>query len=208
MTQVLLNQLLTKANALFRQVGIGVLHEEQLAAALDLTPSTFRTTFGSKAELVAQVTQRNLARQRQEHTELFANLETPVECLLGLLHHSMQELRRSPNYDYHVLRDTCPKAWEYIQDYLHDYSFPLLVRLLQEAIAEGQLRADLDPTFIARIILAQFSLVTNETYFPPDHTNLAEVYRNIFFYYVRGLCTEEGARLTTVHFAKADLFSV
>jgi hypothetical protein len=51
-------------------------------------------------------------------------------------------------------------------------------------------------------MLAQFSLVVNEQLFPPDYNNLADVYRNIFFYYVRGLCTEEGARLATTHFLR------
>lgn len=207
MTQVLLNRLLAKANSLFQDVGVGVVHEEQLAAALDLSLASFQNLFGSKAELVLQVVRYNLARQRQEHAELFTHLGTPIECLLALLHHSLQEMRRAPYYDYHALREICPQAWGVIQEYVQDYTFPLLVRLLQASITEGHLRADLDPPFIARIMVAQFSLITNEAYFPPDYTNLAEVYRNIYFYYVRGLCTEEGARLTSVHFSKADLFT-
>jgi AcrR family transcriptional regulator len=202
MEQVLLQQLLDKANLLFRAVGVGFVHEEQLAAALDLTPVEFRNQFGSKSELVLQVVRHNIVRQRHEYTELFSNLATPVECLLGLLNHSLQEMRHAPHYDYHVMRDEYPQAWDALQDHLRDHSFPLLTRLLQEGISEGQFRADLDAPFIARIILAQFSLVLNEEVFPPDHTNLADVYRNIFFYYVRGLCTQEGARLAAAHLAR------
>lgn len=202
MEQVLLHQLLTKANLLFRAVGVGIVHEEQLAAALDLTPVELRNQFGSKSELVAQVVRHNIARQRHEYTELFANLATPVECLLALLHHSLQEMRHAPHYDYHVMREKYPQAWDILQDHLREYSYPLLTRLLQEGIIEGQFRADLNAPFIARIILAQFNLILNEEMFPPDHTNLADVYRNIFFYYVRGLCTQEGVRLATAHFAR------
>ena len=202
MEQVLLHQLLDKANLLFRSVGIGIVHEEQLAAALDLSNYEFRNLFGSKQELVVQVIRRNLTRQQHEHAELFANLGTPIECLLALLHHSLHELRRSPHYDYHVMREQYPQAWDVMQNFLEQYSYPLLTRLLQEGIIEGQLRADLNAPFIARIMMAQFSLILNEEMFPPDHTNQADVYRNIFFYYVRGLCTDEGARLATSHFAR------
>ncbi|WP_157530827.1 hypothetical protein [Hymenobacter norwichensis] len=202
MEQVLLHQLLDKANSLFLSVGLGIVHEEQLAAALDLTHLEFRNQFNSKQELIVQVVQRNITRQQHEHAELFANLGTPIECLLALLHHSLQELRRSPHYDYHVMREQYPQAWDTMQDFLEQYSYPLLTRLLQEGIIEGQLRADLNASFIARIMLAQFGLILNEDIFPPDHTNQADVYRNIFFYYVRGLCTEEGARLATTHFAR------
>jgi AcrR family transcriptional regulator len=195
MQKLVLHQLLDRANTLFRQVGVGLIHEEQLAAALDLSPAAFREQFGSKADLLVVVTQRNLARQRQEHEQLFANLATPAECLLALLHHSLQELRRSPHHDYHVMRQRYPEAWALIEDYLTTYSRPLLVRLLQGGIQEGQFRADVDARAIAHIILAQFSLVLNEQLFPPDQVSLADAYRNIIAPYVRGLCTTAGLRL-------------
>jgi AcrR family transcriptional regulator len=201
MEQVVLHQLLEKANRVLRDMGVRMLHEEQLAVALDLTPAMFRTIFGSKAEMLLQVTRHDLARQRHEHEELFANLATPVECMLGLLHHSLHELRHS-NHEYHIVREQYPLVWNTIQEYTQDYAFPLLTRLIRESVQEGQFLASLDATFIARIILAQFSLVLNEQFFPPDHTNLGDVYRSIFFPYVRGLCTEEGMRLTAPHFAR------
>ena len=195
MQELILQQLLDRAYTLFRQVGVGLIHEEQLAAALDLSPAAFREQFVSKADLLLTVTRRNLDRQRHEQAELFAHLGTPVECLLALLRHSLQELRRSPHHDYHVLRERYPESWALIQDYLEHYSRPLLVHLLQEGIREGQFRADVDARAIAHIILAQFSLVLNEQFFPPDQVNLAEVYRNIFVPFVRGLCTTSGLHL-------------
>lgn len=202
MEEVVLHELLDRANLLFRQVGVGIVHEEQLAAALDLSLPRFREMFESKAELVRLVIQRNVARQRAEHEQLFANLATPVECLLALLHHSLREMRRSSHYDYHVLRQEYPQAWALIQDHLTTYSYPLLTRLLQGGIQEGQFRADLDTRLVAHLILAQFNLVLNEQLFPPDHTDLAEVYRHLFFPYVRGLCTEAGLQLVAHHFAR------
>lgn len=200
MEDIILHQLVERANNLLCQVGVGILHEEQLAIALDLSVPTFREIFGSKAGLLRLVMQQSIQRQRQEHEELMANLATPVECLLALLHHSIQELRRSPNYDYQVLRNQYPESWALIQEHLYVYSYPLLTRLLQEGIQEGQFRADLDPGTVAHIMMAQMNLVMNEAYFPPDYTNQADVYRSMFGPYVRGLCTVEGLRLVTLHF--------
>ena len=202
MEETLLCQLLDRANALFRQVGVGMLHEEQLAAALDCTPAAFREQFGSKAELLHSVTQRNLRRQRQEHEQLFANLATPAECLVALLRHSLHELRNSPHHDYPVMRERFPDSWNLIQEHLQTYSRPLLCRLLEGGIRQGQFRADLNPGFIAHIILAQFSLVLNEQFFPPDSFSQAETYRNIFAPYVRGLCTTAGLQVVTGHFER------
>ena len=202
MEETILHQLLDRANTLFRQVGIGLIHEEQLAAALDCTPAAFREQFGSKAELLHSVTQRNLLRQREEHTELFANLATPAECLVALLRHSLHELHRSPHHDYHVMRDRYPDSWDLLQDHLHHYSRPQLTRLLADGIQLGQFRAELNPAFIAHIVLAQFSLVLNERFFPPDEISQPDTYRNIFAPYVRGLCTTAGLRLVANHFDK------
>ncbi|RSK37593.1 TetR/AcrR family transcriptional regulator [Hymenobacter metallilatus] len=194
MEELVLQQLLDRANTLFRQVGVGLVHEEQLAAELDLSPAAFREVFGSKAELLYAVTQRNLSRQRQEHNQLLTNLATPAEGLLAILHHSVHELRRSPHHDYHVMRERYPESWALIQEYLTTYSQPLLVRLLQEGIREGQFRAELDARATAHILLALFGLVVNEQYFPPDYFSLADVYRNVCVPYVRGLCTTAGLR--------------
>ncbi|OWP64267.1 hypothetical protein CDA63_04300 [Hymenobacter amundsenii] len=202
MEELVLHQLLDRAHALFRQVGVGLIHEEQLAAALDCSMAAFREQFGSKAELLHTVTERNLRRQRQEHEQLLRNLDTPAECLVGILRHSLQELRRSPHHDYHVMRDQYPDSWQLIQVYLYDYNQPLLMRLLQEGIQQGQFRADLDPRFIAHIILAQFTLVVNEELFPPDQISLADTYCNIFSPYVRGLCTPAGLQAVSSHFER------
>lgn len=195
MEDILLHQLLDRALSLFHQVGVRVVHEEQLAAALDLSPATFRELLGSKADVVTQVTRRNLERQRREHAELFANLSTPVECLVALVRHGLYEIRRSPHYDYHIIRTDYPVAWQAFQEHFYDYTVPLIRRLVREGIAEGQFRSDLDAPLVAHILLAQLGLVLNETYFPPDHTNLADAYYHIFLPYVRGLCTPAGLRL-------------
>ncbi len=197
MEELVLHQLLDRAQTLFRQVGVGLIHEEQLAAALDCSLAELREQFGSKAELLHTVTQRSLQRQRQEREQLLSNLDTPAECLVGLLRHSLHELRHSPHHDYHVMRDQYPDSWQLIQDYLQHYSQPLLVRLLQEGIRQGQFRADLKPRFIAHIFQAQFSLVVNEQLFPPDQVSQADTYTNIFAPYVRGLCTPAGLEVVS-----------
>lgn len=202
MEQLVRQKLIERAASLFRQVGVRLPHEEQLAASLDYTPDEFRQTFGSKENLVYAVVESNLARQRQEHAELFANLDTPAECLVGLLRYSMNELRQAAHYDYHIMRTQFPQAWQLIEGQLHHYTRPLLVRLLQGGIDQGQLRASLDAGLIAHIILAQFSLVLNEHLFPPDESDLPVVYHNIFAPYVRGLCTPAGLGAVSSHFER------
>ena len=50
--------------------------------------------------------------------------------------------------------------------------------------------------------MEQLNLLLNLPVFPPDRFNTAEVFRNIFLYYIRGICTDEGARIAAEHFAR------
>ncbi|UYZ62266.1 hypothetical protein [Hymenobacter weizhouensis] len=202
MEDTLLHQLLDRALAVFRQVGVRLLHEEQLAAALDLSPAMFRELLGSKADVVHHMIRRDLERQRREHAELFAHLPTPAECLVALVRHSLYEIRHSPHFDYYIVRTQYPVAWQALQEHFYDYTCPLIERLVRDGVAEGQFRADLDAALVAHILLAQLNLVLNETYFPPDHTNLADAYYHVFAPYVRGLCTPAGLRLAAPLFER------
>ena len=45
-------------------------------------------------------------------------------------------------------------------------------------------------------------MVLNPLVFPPGWFGPAKVFRSIFLYYIRGICTDEGARIAAKHFAR------
>ena len=51
-------------------------------------------------------------------------------------------------------------------------------------------------------MLKQVALMLNPQVFPPDCYNMSKVFRSIFLYYIRGICTDEGARIAAEHFAR------
>ena len=55
---------------------------------------------------------------------------------------------------------------------------------------------------VTRVLAEQFNLLLSPPVFPPDWFNVAEMFRSIFLYYIRGICTDEGARITAEHFAR------
>ena len=50
--------------------------------------------------------------------------------------------------------------------------------------------------------MEQLNLLLNPQVFPPGRFNIAEVFRSIFLYYIRGICTDEGARIAAEHFVR------
>ena len=55
---------------------------------------------------------------------------------------------------------------------------------------------------VTRVLAEQFNLLLSPPVFPPDWFNVAEMFRSIFLYYIRGICTDEGARIAAEHFAR------
>ena len=95
-----------------------------------------------------------------------------------------------------------PQAWDVMMEHLESYSAPQLQQLLNDGIRQQLFRSDINIRLVTKILMEQISLVINPQAFPPDQFNTGEVFRSVFLYYVRGICTSEGARLAANHFSK------
>ncbi|UOQ73342.1 TetR/AcrR family transcriptional regulator [Hymenobacter cellulosilyticus] len=203
MNPTLRNTLLEEAVQLFQTRGISSLSLEQIMQALDISPATFREMFRDKEDLVLQVTQHDIERQKREHAELFKTVDNAVARLLSLLEMGIRDLRKvkSPEYFSDLIQDF-PQAWELGQQHLAEYSTPQLQGLLNEAILHKSMRGDINIALVAKIIIEQLYMVLNEQIFPPSRYDTAEVFRSVYLYYVRGLCTEEGLKAASGYFAR------
>jgi hypothetical protein len=50
-------------------------------------------------------------------------------------------------------------------------------------------------------MLEMLPLMLNPQVFPPERYNLSEVYRSIYLYYIRGICTDKGSQHADTFFA-------
>ena len=186
---------------LLRQQGIRALSDEQLATAKSLSLAEFRQQYPDRAILVHEAVLADIERQKQEHARLFAEYETPVERLYALIAFGMRDMEGvAPQYIADL--QEYPEAWAVAMDHLATYSAPQTQQLLNEGIRQRLFRSDINIQLVSKILLEQVNMLLNPQVFPPDRYNMAEVFRSIFLYYVRGLCTEEGARIAANHFAK------
>lgn len=203
MNQAAKERLLQQAPALFaRAGGITALSEASLLEGLGLSQADFQAAFQSKDEFVTQAMRLDLDRQKREHQELFSRLPSPVERMLALLQHGIGEMQKAPRADFVALQHEHPRAWDMLVQHLTSYSAPQIHSLLNEGILLRQFRGDINIELVTKIILEQMNLILNTSVFPPSRYNLAEVFRSIYLYYIRGICTEEGIQLAAAHFAR------
>ncbi|QKG53892.1 hypothetical protein [Hymenobacter sp. BRD67] len=185
---------------LFRQAGFLAPTNSQLAQAEGLTITEFSSRYPSRADFVLHATLADIERQKADHLRLYEHYSAAVERLYGLLNYALIDLTDlNPLYLNEL--PSFPKVWQTFQDHLASYSSPQLQQLLNEGIRQKLFRSDINIQLVTIILLQQLTMVLTPGVFPAA-IPVAEIFRSIFLYYIRGLCTEEGARLAAEHFAR------
>ncbi len=185
---------------LLRQVGLQAPSDAELAQAQQLTVAEYAQRYPTRADLLHDTFKLDLERQQQDHARLYAHFTSPVARIFGLINYSVADLAEtSPQYlaDLSQHSDT----WELLQEHLATYSTPQLQQLLNEGIRQGLLRSDINIRLVTIIIVQQLNIVLTPNIFPPTVSS-AEIFRSVFLYYIRGLCTAEGAHQAAEHFAR------
>ena len=186
----------------FYQHGLAAAPDSKLATALGTTPAALLAQFPSRELLVHHAMLADLERQKQEHIDLYAEFPTAVERLYGLLRLGLRDLAQMPDAFYGELQAGYPLTWEAVLNHLNTYSAPQLQQLLNDGIRAKLFRSDINIQLVTKIILEQLNMMLNPLIFPPERFSPAEVFRSIFLYYIRGICTDEGARIAAEHFAR------
>lgn len=186
----------------FHQYGLHTASMAQLAMALNTTTTDLETQYPTRTDLVVATVLADIERQKREHTALYAEYPSAVERLYGLLRLGLRDLASIPASFYGDLQTDFPAAWAVALEHLATYSAPQLQQLLNDGIRNRLFRSDININLVTKVLMEQLNLLLNPGVFPPDRYNMAEVFRSIFLYYIRGLCTDEGARISAEHFAR------
>lgn len=186
---------------IFKKDGIDAYTEEDLLKKLDIRASTFHELFPDKAGMVKKVIQYNNELQKQEHEKLLSTAKSPVEEIILLLKDGIRDIQTiSPQY-VSDLQLKYPDAWGVAVEHLNAYSYHQLFDIINRGIVDGYFRKDINIQLVVKIVLEQIYLIINPIAFPPDKFELGEVFRSIYLYYIRGLCTDKGMKVLDTFFS-------
>lgn len=196
-----LDTILGELLKIFKKDGINAYTEEELIKQLDIRPSTFHELFPSSVEMVNKVTRYNNEAQKLEHAQLLSTAHNSVEEIILLLKNGIKEIQSiNPQYIYD-LQHHYPEAWQISIEHLNSYSYYQLYDIINNGILEDFFRKDINIQLVVKIILEQIYMIINPISFPPEKFDLSEVFRSIYLYYIRGLCTEKGSKVLEEFFS-------
>jgi len=197
--------ILQEALNIIKRNGLEGVTEAAMMQRLGISQATFREIFSDLADMVTQVMAYDTELQKAEHQRLLANSGSAVEDILFLLKEGIDSLKNTNPVLFKQLQQDYPKAWANSLEHLNSYSYPKVHGILNKGVLEGTFRHDVNILLVTKIIFEQLYLVLNPAVFPADRYNLAEVFRSIYLYYIRGICTERGAKLAEDFFSRNQL---
>lgn len=200
-----LNTILEGAHHIFKREGIDTFTEEELIKRLNIHETTYKELFSGKPALVQGAVKNDLERRERLHIQTLSHISNPIEGLMYLLQDGISYISEmNPKYilDMQV---GYPEVWQIYLTHINTHYFYQISEILNEGIVQRFLRKDINIKLVAKIIIEQINMLFNPAIFPPEKFDLVEVFRGIFFYYLRGICTEAGSKLAEELFSKHKL---
>jgi AcrR family transcriptional regulator len=197
--------IIQEALNIFKREALDKVTEAYMLKKLDISQATFREMFKSIPDLVNQVMEHDLVVQKNEHKRLLDQSPNAVSDIMSLLLHGINQVKNTNPLYYFHLQQSYPQAWQIAMEHLYSYSYPQIHGIINKGILEGNFRKDINIQLVTKIIMEQLNMLLNPVLFPPDRYNLAEVFRSIFLYYLRGLCTDTGGKQAEHFFAHNQL---
>ncbi|MFT2009740.1 TetR/AcrR family transcriptional regulator [Pontibacter sp. 13R65] len=200
-----LETILEEILRIFKRDGIEANTQEDIIKRLDIRHSTFQELFSSKADMVRKVVLFDLKEQDKIKEKMLAGAQNSVEEIMLLLVDGINTIKQlNPAY-ITDLQQHYPEVWQLCLDHLDSYSYYQISEIINKGVLQGLFRKDVNIELVTRIILAQLNMMLNPQIFLPAKYNLSEVFRSIYLYYLRGICTEQGGKLAEAFFTKHNL---
>ncbi|MBX0334347.1 TetR/AcrR family transcriptional regulator [Pontibacter sp. HSC-14F20] len=185
---------------IFKREGIEANSDADLIRKLDIRQSTFHELFSGREDMVKQAILFDIEVENRRQMDLLSKASNPVEGVMTLLLDGIKVIKQvNPVYIGDLQK--YPEAWHMSMQNVIDNNRHINAEILNRGILQGYFRKDLNLQLVTKIIIEQFFMILNPVSFPPDKYDLSDVFRSVYLYYVRGICTEMGGKLAEEYFA-------
>ncbi|MCK6617715.1 MAG: TetR/AcrR family transcriptional regulator [Cyclobacteriaceae bacterium] len=189
------DKILKGAEDLFMRYGVRSISMDDIARHLGVSKKTLYQHFADKDELVLMVSRGHLERNIAQFDGIRDESKNPIEELARIsvcLKQSMEALNPTLLFD---LQKFHPKAWSEWINFKGKYLRESIVRNLNQGIADGYIRPEVNTEIMAAVRIELVQLAFNPDIFPLNRFRLAQVQEQIFDHFVFGLVTEKGRKL-------------
>jgi TetR/AcrR family transcriptional regulator, cholesterol catabolism regulator len=195
-----------EAAALFFKLGVKKVKMDTIAQRLKVSKRTIYENFRNKDNLIRETIDFVQKEQNDINKKILNESDNIIEAVLGLLKNGSELLSGiSPLY-YTDLQRLYPKIWDDKIKESKFHSYNLILDLLKKGKREGIYRKDTHEEIIARILIEQLYMLSDQKIFPGTKFSISQVYENIIITMTRGLATAKGLKLLEDYQSQAQKF--
>ncbi len=196
MTAELKESILKKAEILFFKYGVKSVTMDDIARELGMSKKTLYQFFENKIDMLSQMTDHQMVQDRLALASLKGHSKNALEELLGFARHALKEISKftSPTIIFD-LQKYYPEIWKKFEDFQDEIIYKFVKENIDRGISESLYRDDLDADIIAKLYVTKTMCVIDEDMFPTRQYDKVKLFKQYFYYHIRGIATTKGLKL-------------
>lgn len=189
-------RVIQRAAELFPVVGIRNVTMDSLASDLGMSKRTIYELFGQKDDLVIETFRYLISQENQELLEIIQRSTHMVDALFRIIRRKIESRQKvSPLFIEDLTRYFARIQEMFFTEYDNLSRYSASFVLFQKGIQEGIFRPDIDLVIVDNFLHEMMNIVHTGIRMKAFQLTNADVLRNIFIPYFRGLATSKGQQL-------------
>ncbi len=187
-------EILAKAEQLFKKYGIKSVTMDDLARELGISKKTLYQHVPNKAALIQTILENYTCTEKEALKAIRDHARDAIEEMLHIAAFIVDMLRGMSDTALYDLQKYYRQSWEMVQKLHREHVYEVIRNNLQRGQREGLYRTDIDPAIIARLYVGKSFVVVDDGFFPAGEFRMADVVRQHILYHLRGVASEAGLR--------------
>ncbi|MFT6867230.1 MAG: AcrR family transcriptional regulator [Cyclobacteriaceae bacterium] len=200
------DKILEGAEKLFFQYGVRSVSMDDVARELSVSKKTLYQYFTNKDELVVDVTELSLTKEKEQFKGISEDAENAINELFLLsacIRHTVNHINPALIYD---LKKYHPEAWEKFQTYKYDFVRGTVMDNIRRGKSEGYYRSELNEEVLSILRVEGIQMIFDGVFSKITNISFAEIHMQLFDHFVYGLLTPEGTAQFEMY--KADELNI
>jgi AcrR family transcriptional regulator len=186
------DRIIEEATKQFFQFGIRNVTMDEIAVTLGISKRTVYETFKDKSELVQTCIGKLTEYQDKNIVKVVAESSNVIEAIFVFMREGIKTMNSINPVFFKDLEKLYPVLWRKLEKEALAKRLDLSVKLLTAGIDQGLFRKDLNTEIVSKLFHTQVNLLADDTVFPSDKYNHAEVFQNMIINFTRGISTQRG----------------
>lgn len=192
-------RIVQRAEELFMRYGIRSVTMDDLARDLGISKKTLYQFVENKVDLIEQIMELHIYEEHSSIDHISKQAADAIEAILNIAQYVTDKIRCiSPTIIYD-LKKYYKECWDKMEGLHRDFVYSRIRTNLQQGIAQGLYRTDLNIDIVAKLFVGKTTLVTDEELFPLEEYDQETLFREYMNLHIHGIASPKGLQLLELY---------